>query len=343
MKSECKLESNVNWSVFKKKLGVFVVLSLSFLLQLQAQCVEELIYPKIYFRSVQMPLLGLKVDQAVVRSISGDCSGQIRSILSTDLQKDLYVRLSEDNTQFACDSSVVELVLPCYQRFDSLSMEGGRNIEIDLKVLQCSTKFNSDLCLHERKVNFISSTYVSKTTVNLKVVVYVYDKNSSLLLKQESWDLSSCKENRSNERQPPTPQEEDVQRMVFEELSDKVNRLLFPWTENVGILFMDDRSFGIKEAYKLLQEGDIDIAFAKSKLILKNCINSPKVGKRSLAHAYYNVGVLYLVKGDFEKALENLSEAKRIRPCTSVTYAISLCERERVKKNQLSGFYHLGQ
>ena len=47
-----------------------------------------------------MPLLGLKVDQAVVRSVSGDCSGQINSVLSMDLQKDLNARLSKDNMQF---------------------------------------------------------------------------------------------------------------------------------------------------------------------------------------------------------------------------------------------------
>lgn len=326
-----------------KKLGIIVVLSLSFLLQLQAQCIEELIYPKVYYRSVQMPLLGLKIDQAVIRSISGDCSEQIKLILNESLQRDLNQRLFEDKAHIQCDSSSVGLVLPYYQPFDSLFLDGGRGVEIDIKVLQCSTTFNSDLCLHEQKINFISSTYVSKTSVNLHVVVYFYDKNSSLLLKQESWNLSSCKENRSNERQPPTPQEEDVQKMVFEELSDKVNRLLFPWVDNVGILFMDDRSFGIKEAYKLLQEGDIDMAFAKSKAILCNCINSPKVGKRALAHAYYNVGVLYLVKGDYEKALENLSEAKRIRPCTSVTYAIDLCKKEQNKQNQLAGFGYRGR
>lgn len=326
-----------------KRIVGITAISFFFIFQLHAQCVEELIYPKVYYKSVQMPLLGLKIDQAVIRSVSGDCSEQIKSILNESLQQDLNQRLFEDKAHISCDSNSLDLVLPYYQQFDSLLIKGGRGVEIDIKVIQCSTTFNSDLCLHERKVNFISSTYMSRTSVNLHVVVYFYDKNSSLLLKQESWNLSSCKENRSNERQPPTPQEEDVQKMVFEELSDKINRLIFPWVDNVGILFMNDRSFGIKEAYKKLQEGDIDSAFTKSKAILRNCINSPKVGKRALAHAYYNVGVLYLVKGDYEKALENLSEAKRIRPCTSVTYALGLCERERVKYNQLSGFYHLGK
>jgi tetratricopeptide (TPR) repeat protein len=108
-----------------------------------------------------------------------------------------------------------------------------------------------------------------------------------------------------------------------------VHKLLLPWNETKHIVFYNDSQCDLKMAAGMLKSQDLDGALAQSEKNLAGCPASPKVKPSTVAHAYYNLGVLQFMKDDFDTALTNLNKALELDDSKIYTDAIADCKRAK--------------
>jgi tetratricopeptide (TPR) repeat protein len=108
-----------------------------------------------------------------------------------------------------------------------------------------------------------------------------------------------------------------------------VHKLLLPWKETKHIVFYSDSQCDLRIASGMLKSQDIDGALAQSEKNLAGCPATPKVKPATVAHAYYNLGILQFMKDDFGTALTNLNEALKLDSSRVYIDAIADCKRAK--------------
>lgn len=104
-----------------------------------------------------------------------------------------------------------------------------------------------------------------------------------------------------------------------------VHRMFFPWTETKSLVYFDDSACGLNVANKMLKAKDLEGAMQKAGSNLEECQNKPNVKPAVLAHAYYDIGILQVLKGDYDHALTNLSEASKLDSNKVILDAMAEC------------------
>src|ERR1700753_1072909 len=75
----------------------------------------------------------------------------------------------------------------------------------------------------------------------------------------------------------------------------------------------------------MLKAKDLEGATQKAGSNLEECQNKPNVKPAVLAHAYYDIGILQVLQGDYEHALTNLSEASKLDSNKVILDAMAEC------------------
>ena len=200
--------------------------------------------------------------------------------------------------------------------------------------MRCETKRDN---LQQKEQKYDSKTkrnievvaYIARTRVFLKVSIQTVDLTTGRIFTALILDYSPLKENKSYTGKPEMPAEFDVQEIAFQALVADVHRMFLPWTENTQLYYFDDKAGNLKQAFQALQSGNQDLAFSLSQQNLETCKRSIEIKEKTLAHAYYNLGVSYMIRNEFDKAIENFQETQKIRPGTIVTDAIEKCQRAK--------------
>jgi hypothetical protein len=118
--------------------------------------------------------------------------------------------------------------------------------------------------------------------------------------------------------------------------SESVHRIFFPWTETKTVLFYNDSQCGLNVAHNLLRSKDLDGALQKAKDNLDGCHAKTGVKPSLLAHAYYDVGILQFLKGDYDSALTNLSQAGQLDSSRVILDATADCRTAKESATALA-------
>ena len=108
-----------------------------------------------------------------------------------------------------------------------------------------------------------------------------------------------------------------------------IRRMFLPWSERTKLVYYNDKDCGLKQAYEALEGGDAEGAFRLSEQNLETCKKAPDAKDKVLGHAYYNVGMSYMMQSEHGKALEYFEQAARHRPGDVVKQAMSDCRKAR--------------
>jgi tetratricopeptide (TPR) repeat protein len=209
----------------------------------------------------------------------------------------------------------------------------GPSALVTVKVLRCETKIQNNLFNVETRHDYQTHTdyqvtaFISRTSVFLKVSIQTADLTTGRIFTARVLEYSPSRENKSYQGRPEAPEEINVQEMAFKSLAADVHKLYFPWSEMINLYYFDDKDGGLKQAFQALKAGDRDLAFNLSVQNLENCRNTADIKDKILAHAYYNLGMSYFIRGEYDKAIENFVEAQKLRPGEIVTKSISECKR----------------
>lgn len=148
-------------------------------------------------------------------------------------------------------------------------------------------------------------------------------------------EYSPSFDNKSYDGWPDPPSEYEVKERAFEYLTYDVHKMFFPWTEPTSLYFFNDRKGDLKKAFKELKSGDINEAFKLSKTNLENCKNSNRTKEKTLAHAYYNLGMMHFIKNDYDNAIKQFTEAQKLRPGDIVTEALNECDKAKALAEEM--------
>ena len=311
---------------------IFLFIFFVFTTTAKSQFFDALSNPQVSVKIDHPPGLGLMINKIAFNTATGNCADQIIDALISDFvsnnvevidRGNLTTILAEHNfnfTGYVDKTTAVEI-----------GKIIGPSALVTVKVLRCETKTQSDLYKIEtrndyvNKVSYNVRVNIARTSVFLKVSLQTTDLATGRIFAARVLDYAPVRENHSEQGIPEAPSEFDVQEAAFQSLVGETHRLFFPWSHETLLYYFDDKDGGLKQAYGALKAGDKDLAFNLSLQNLETCKKTNGIKPKILAHAYYNLGMSYMIKGEYDKAIENFNESQKLRPGTIVTEAIAKC------------------
>lgn len=336
-----KLNQN-SFSGIKRVLVLFMIVQLFISTNASTQSSDVRSNPQISVRINHPPQLGLKINKIVFNQTVGNCSDQITdALISTFVTNGVEVI---DRTNLQAILNEHEFNFTGYVDKNSAAAIGkiiGPSAMITVKVLRCQTKIEDNLYADEQRYNWstgktqIDRAYIARTTVYLKASIQTTDLTTGRIFTAQVFDYSPTEENKSYTGRPEAPDEFRVQERAFRSLTYNVHTMFFPWVESVDLFFFDDKDGGLQEAYKAFKAGDYAQAFELSKKNLEFCKNSKGIKDKVLGHAYYNLGIMYFIENDWDKALELFREAQLKRPGSIVEMSILQCQKAKILAEEM--------
>lgn len=303
-------------------------------LRANAQFFDRLSNPTISITLTHPPGLGLKINKIAFGHSWGNCSDQIIDMMISDLvgsQIDVINRsslesiLSRGNFRLGgyvdkqSAAQINKLVGPCALVF--------------VKVQRCSTQQDRSFLKEKRrdpktKEEYIETAYFSKTRAFLKATIQTVDLATGRIFSAQMFEYSPELVNKSYQGYPEAPAAYDAQDVAFKMLVADAHRMFLPWNEQTTLNFYDDKEYNLKQAYQSLKSGDIDQAFELSKKNVESC-QQAGVKDKIMGRALYNLGMCYMIRNDYELALQNFRESEKFRPGGIVSEAIAKCLKAR--------------
>ncbi len=316
---------------------IFIVLIIIFasISTVNAQFWDEMSNPKVNIRLTHPPGLGLKINKIAFGPSTGNCADQVVSALISDFTNNKIEVIDRENlTSILAEHN---FTFSGYVDQSSAAAIGkiiGPSALVFVKVLRCATK-QDKLYNNERQHDYKTNTdytvvaYFSRTRAFLQVSIQTVDLTTGRIFSAKVFDYSPERSNKAYGNYPEFPTDFDVQDIAFQQLVGDVHRMFLPWAENTALYYFDDKQGGLKLAFQALKAGDLDQAFNLSQQNLETCKNTPDIKDKVLAHAYYNMGMSYMIRNDYDKALEYFRESAKLRPGNIVTQAITDCQRAK--------------
>jgi len=304
-------------------------------LTVHAQILDELFNPTISLTLKHPPELGFKVNKIAFGPASGTCADQIIEALISDFVSNQIEVVDRQNLNAILAEH--NFTLSGYVDQASAAALGkilGPSALIFVKVQRCTTqqdKVNAKETYYDSKTksNYQVIAYYSKTRAFLKASIQAVDLATGRIFAAQTFDYSPEKANKSYDGYPEAPAEFDVLDIAIQTMVRDVHRMFLPWSEQTNLIYYDDKSCNLKQSFEALQAGDFDRAFDISLHNLETCKNTPNVKDKVLGHAYYNVGMSYMIRDEYDKALDYFHEAARIRPGEIVSKAIADCQKAK--------------
>jgi tetratricopeptide (TPR) repeat protein len=324
------------------KVLLILLIGTVFIINASAQGFDALSNPKVNVKLTHPPSLGLKIDKVIFNPATGDCSDQIIDALISDFVSNGVEVIDRDNLQMILAEQ--DFNFSGYVDKNTAASIGkiiGPSAMVTVKVLRCHTEIKDNLYVDEKKYNsktksnYIVRAYIARTTVRLKASIQTTDLTTGRIFTARMLEYSPSLENKSYDGRPESPSEYDVQELAFRNLTSDVHKMFFSWSEFTDLYFMNSKKGGLKVAFKALKAGDIAQAYEISKKNLESCKNSTDIKEKVLAHAYYNVGMMYFIQNDYDKAIEFFNESQKIRPGKIVTESISECNRAKALAEEM--------
>lgn len=318
-----------------RRIIIVLLVFISATFSTQAQILDMLSNPQITINILHPPTIGLKVSKIAFGRASGECSDQIINSLISDFTHNnievldrphLSTFMTEhhfknnDNVDRSTAASIGKLLGPSamiYVRVQRCAIEQDQ-LTNNEQVYDSKTKKNTSV-----------KVFISRTRAYLKASIQTVDLATGRTFVERTLDFSPEKINKSAQGFPEYPAKFDVQDIAFNMFVHEVHRMFIPWNEPSTLYFYDDKDCGLKLAYQALKNNDLEQALTLSQQAMENCKNTPGVKEKILEHANYNMGMCYMIFNDYEKALNYLREAAKLRPGSIVNDAITSCLKSR--------------
>jgi hypothetical protein len=306
------------------KLKLLLILSfMVFTSQISfGQLFQELSNPSLTFTLHHPPILGIKVDK-VAFNTSGECANQVIDKIVSDFVSNKVEVIDRRNL----DAILKEhnLTLSGYIDQSTAAAIGniiGPSALISLNINRCETIVKENLYEDRKQYNgTYVRVYISRTQFMLNASIQITDLTTGRIFKSQTFEYDEKLENESASGRPEAPSRYTLQEYVFKKLAYDVHKLFFNWSEQVSVIYYNDKTCNLKASFDLIKGKDFNGAYEQSKINLENCKNSGEKEK-FLAHAYYNMGMDHFIKGEFDPAVENLKSSQTIADNSIVKDAI---------------------
>lgn len=310
------------------ELSIHRALGLCFLLlgtaSLAPAQFRALFNPEVQVTIEHPPGLNLKVEKIAFGPSTGECGEEIAQALISDFldhgvevldRQNFDLLVQEHNLNlggFTDPASTIEL-----------GRVIGASTMISVRGARCGTEKDQKRSRRTRTVGegdekrtVVDYTYTSITRASLRLSVQTVDLQTGRVFSARTIDRSPERSNRSSSGYPEYPSEFDVMDIATASAVEEIHRMFFPWTEVRELTFFNGKKgqCDLKPAYQALRSGDKERALQLSTASLERCSDDRKVGKKQLSNAWYNVGLVLRILGDYDSALEHFQNAYELQP-----------------------------
>jgi hypothetical protein len=284
-----------------------------------AQLWDMLTKPQVTVSLTHPPRLGLNIKKVAFGPANGMCSDEILD------------RLSD-----ALISNGVEVVDRPHLR----SILGARHMSLDGYVdhqgalqmgkLLGSTALifvNISNCDTERRRNFTDSRGVHTNNaivdMHIRGTLQTIDLATGRIFSAAPIVQDAELINSSDKGLPEFPPEQAVRDRAIGAAAYDASTMFVQWTEQKKLYFFNDKECNMNVAYALLRANDFNGTVRQSEDNITACKTWPKLKNDSLAHAYYNAGLAYLLINDNQRAMAYLTQSAQMKGGDIVTQTIA--------------------
>lgn len=310
------------------------------------QILARLTNPEIEVEIAYPPELNVQVDTVVFGDAFGQCADEVAQALVDDfLGAGLEVVDREHLGALLAEHDLASRGLTDPETILEVGRVIGPSILVSVRGTRCDSERDMSEGVTTKRVAVGTTTdedgnkttqyenrevfvRTARTSVDLRVAVRVVDLTTGRVFAGRSF-ASSPGLTRSmelqgmfDESEPAYPLESAVMDVAIGNVLAEVRRMFFGWSESRYVVFYNNDRCGLKSAYRALEVGDQERALDLSKQNLDSCRSERRAKKKVVANAYYNLGMVQAIRGDYEEALLNLAEAERMRPGTIVADAM---------------------
>ena len=315
-----------------------------------AQFWERLGNPTVAIEVEHPPGLGLMVDRVVFGPVRGDCANELVDNLVGRLASS-GLPVANRAARYARPGRYERDFGDRIDRAVSVEMErwsGGAVVMMTaLDVSRCAVEAEFSEGQEKttitredgRKEEVAEKTYRLEAQAFLEWSLWTIDLTTGRILDDRSLAHSSPeREFSSKEGYPREPAALELLDEELEEAAEQIRRMFVPWTEEVDVVFYDDRDCGLRDAHRVLRRGDLGQTLALSERNLASCERTPNVEAKLLARAHYNVGIAHLLRRDYDAAFAALHTAGQMRPSAIMREGIATARKAKELAASMADF-----
>ena len=179
------------------------------------------------------------------------------------------------------------------------------------------------------------SVSVLRTTAHVKVSVKAVDLETGEIMAAKTVMASKTGGNASQGANDFSP-DGRLRMEAIRRAAEKISHHFLSWTENRDVVFFTDKKCNLQAAFHRLEADDWDEAWELMVEGLELAKTDPKIKAKTRARAHHNMAMLYFSKGEFDRAIELLREADKIKKSKIFRDAQALVKSARDMKRELA-------
>ncbi len=166
--------------------------------------------------------------------------------------------------------------------------------------------------------NLTRTRFSARTSLDYAATVQVVDLSTGRIFAAEQYSEAPTEEAVSYQGPPAFPADAVVVNRALDAVQTKVSHLLVAWPESRELVFFDDETFGMDKAHELVKSRNYPAALDQAKQGLAESQRTPGQKPKFYPRAYYNVGIIHFILGDYDAALPFLRKALDMQPDASI-------------------------
>ncbi len=302
---------------------IMVLLAFVITLSASAQWYADITNPHVYQTITHPPELGLHIKRVAIMPEGYYTSNELADYITTYLvntgkievvdRAHLYEILKEQNLSLSGRIDTTSAV--------KLGKLLGASALITVNVY--NEEYKKEMKKDEYKTKKgISIKYTARIDGYLKFSIKTIDLQTGKIFSAKIFEINDYLENYKYGERPVYPDYHPLRDRMYKKAMEGIMRLYLPWEQTISFVFYDSKKCGMKEAYSYMKIKNYQKALEKSLNVLE-CLKNSGANAKYLSRGYYNVGVCYFFKGDYQKARDYFNKAYQIKSYSTYKEAIN--------------------
>lgn len=292
---------------------------------------DSMTNPKISIPIEHPPSLPLRVTRVAFGESEGPCGGTIKA----RVEEDFFSNGVEVLDRSRLDAVIAEMGKGGSVLFDpATAIEVGKLLQAEALVYIRTLKCKAERSEHHGISIIAGKQNITYTTTGtIEGSLRITDLTTGRWLTAKSFEGRASESSKSG-----YPSQSAALEAAERDAIQDIHAMFFPWTETKTLVFFNDEKCNLKAAHSLLRAQDFTGALVQSEANLEICRSLAGEKLRTLAHAYYNLGIVHFLMGTYEQGSNYLSEAAKLDGSQVITEALAECRKAEQIASQMAAY-----
>lgn len=300
---------------------------------LQAQFLQRLVNPTVTVALEHPPAVSLQISALAFGPSKGECSEALQDRIEVDFTNSNMTVVDRAHLDDVLQEHKLQVSgLVDEETATQVGEMLGAQALVFVTVRHCDVdRSTKRLTCYKGKTQYPCTKY--RTQADINGSLRIEDLRTGRFLAAQPFDGSSSAEDWNG-----YPDSDEQLQKAEVEIVNQIHKMFFPWPETRKLVFFNDKDCNLKTAFQLLRGGDVEGARRTSVDNLEMCRTASGVKPKTLAHAYYNVGMIDFIRRDYDDAQDNFRHAMSLKGGEIVSSAMADCHRAQQLATQMDQY-----